>query len=308
LISVYPAGVKTIGFCGRLPLHYASYRKPTLQIIQLLLNRFPEGAAVIDSDGRLPIHLAVVRNAPREAILALIAANPRSLIACNNFGSTPQMLARNEHMHKLLEEEEARLINSSQIVNAEKKEERVSSARSNTVAPKNIGSISQLHPYYISPKRALEMMSTVTKLELFWTTPDGENFGSVPLILARNDHIQSALQKEDDRSKRVSRMMDAVKGLEVVRAAPSGSICKNERHKVGYVKKTQTTGRENFNQGTHKHSSPDKSLSDCTNIPSDNRRNKNMTVTNPVLEKGNGKPPLSMSTPLWTQRSTLLRT
>lgn len=134
LISAYPEGVKKRGFCGRLPLHYASYNKPSLNTIKLLLKNYPEGASIIDSDGRLPVHLAVVRNAPKEAILLLISAYPRSLHTANNFGCTPQMLARNSHIETLLQEEETRPRNVERHIDAMKKFKMVWSAPSGIVS------------------------------------------------------------------------------------------------------------------------------------------------------------------------------
>lgn len=121
LISAYPDGVKKRGFCDRLPLHYAAYNKPSLNIIKLLLKYHPEGAAAVDSDGRMPVHLAVIRNAPKEAILLLISAYPKSLHTANNFGSTPQMLARNEHIQVMLQEEEIRPRNIARNIESMKK-------------------------------------------------------------------------------------------------------------------------------------------------------------------------------------------
>jgi len=118
LIIAYPAGVKKKGFCGRLPLHYAAYNKPSLNIIKLLLKNYPEGASTLDSDGRLPVHLAVVRNAPKESIQQLVTAYPKSLYTQNKFGSTPHMLARNEYIQTMLQEEELRPRYLSQKIDA----------------------------------------------------------------------------------------------------------------------------------------------------------------------------------------------
>jgi len=134
LLSVHPAGVKEKGFCGRLPLHYASYNRPSLNVIKLLLKNYPEGASVIDSDGRLPVHLAVVRNAPKEAILILISAYPKSLYMTNKFGSTPQMLASNQHIESILEEEEVRPRNVEQTIDAVKKFKMVWTAENGIVS------------------------------------------------------------------------------------------------------------------------------------------------------------------------------
>jgi hypothetical protein len=96
------------GFCGRLPLHYAAYSKPSVNVIKLLLRHHPEAAKELDQDGRLPLHLAVVRNAPKQSMQALIEAYPKALSTPNSFGNTPIMLARNEHVAKILEEEAVR--------------------------------------------------------------------------------------------------------------------------------------------------------------------------------------------------------
>merc|ERR1712194_219113 len=73
--------------------------------MKLLLEKYPEGASMKDSDGRLPVHLAVVRNAPEEVIQTLIMAFPESLITHNNFGSTPQMLARTNSVLSVFKDE-----------------------------------------------------------------------------------------------------------------------------------------------------------------------------------------------------------
>lgn len=138
LLSTYPAGAKEKGFCGRLPLHYASYNRPSLNVIKLLLKNYPQGASVIDSDGRLPVHLAVVRNAPKEAILILIAAYPKSLYMPNKFGSTPQMLASNQHIQSILEEEEVRPRNVEQTIDAVKKLKMVWTAENGIVSKNEI--------------------------------------------------------------------------------------------------------------------------------------------------------------------------
>eukprot|EP00559_Dactyliosolen_fragilissimus_P000731 CAMPEP_0184867328 /NCGR_PEP_ID=MMETSP0580-20130426/26067_1 /TAXON_ID=1118495 /ORGANISM="Dactyliosolen fragilissimus" /LENGTH=439 /DNA_ID=CAMNT_0027367545 /DNA_START=143 /DNA_END=1463 /DNA_ORIENTATION=- len=106
LISANPDGVKAKGFCGRLPLHYAVYNKPSLHVIKVLLSHYPAGASIKDEDWRLPLHLAVVRNAPKDAIQALINIYPKGLKTPNKFGSTPVLLAQNDHIFKMLLEEE----------------------------------------------------------------------------------------------------------------------------------------------------------------------------------------------------------
>jgi len=107
LLSAYPYGVRQKGFCGRLPLHYAvynKYNKPSLDNIYLLLLNFPEGISTVDVDGYLPIHLAVIHNAPKKCIETLIAAYPKSLRECNKHGNTPQMLAKNDFLYSILDE------------------------------------------------------------------------------------------------------------------------------------------------------------------------------------------------------------
>jgi len=105
LIHTNKSALQKKGFCGRLPLHYAAYNKPSVNVIKLLLRHYPDGANEVDMDGRLPLHLAVVRNAPKQTIIALIEANPRALVTANSFGNVPAMLARNEHVANLLNEE-----------------------------------------------------------------------------------------------------------------------------------------------------------------------------------------------------------
>lgn len=121
LYRSYPNAISQPGFCGRLPLHYASYSKPSLHVIQFLLNQYPDGASKFDNDGRLPLHLAIVRNAPKQAIQALIEAYPKSIFIPNNFGMTPEMLARNEHVYNLLIEEKAKPRHINQKLDIEKK-------------------------------------------------------------------------------------------------------------------------------------------------------------------------------------------
>ena len=116
-----PSGIQQKGFCGRLPLHYASYSKPSLHVIKFLLTQYPDGAQQFDDDGRLPLHLAVVRNAPKQAIQALIAAYPKSLSVPNHYGNTPVMLARNDHVHELLLEEQNKPRGVTQKLDIEKK-------------------------------------------------------------------------------------------------------------------------------------------------------------------------------------------
>jgi ankyrin repeat protein len=108
LLHANKDALSTKGFCGRLPIHYAAYNKPQVNVIKLLLKHYPEGAKVLDADGRLPLHLAVIRNANKQTIQALIEAYPQSLNKSNGFGNTPAMLCRNEHVEALLEEEKQR--------------------------------------------------------------------------------------------------------------------------------------------------------------------------------------------------------
>jgi len=105
LVHANKSALEKKGFCGRLPLHYAAYSKPSVNVIKLLLQHYPAGSQKIDMDGRLPLHLAVVRNAPKQSIQALIEAHPKALVTANAFGNTPVMLARNEHVAAILEEE-----------------------------------------------------------------------------------------------------------------------------------------------------------------------------------------------------------
>lgn len=155
LLYAHPEGVKAKGFCGRLPLHYASYNKPSLNIIKLLLKNYPEGACMKDSDGRLPVHLAVVRNAPKEAILVLISAFPKSLHTPNNFGSTPGMLARNEHIEHILLDEESRPRNVEKTMETVKKLQMVWSATNGIVSKNEIGLKKRPHTtgHILKPKK-----------------------------------------------------------------------------------------------------------------------------------------------------------
>ena len=117
----YLTGIQKKGFCGRLPLHYASYNKPSLHVIKFLLRHYPDGASKFDDDGRLPLHLAVVRNAPKQAIQELISAYPKSLTVSNQFGNTPEMLARNDHVYELLIAEKNKPRKIDQHLDLEKK-------------------------------------------------------------------------------------------------------------------------------------------------------------------------------------------
>ena len=121
LVHTNRSALQKKGFCGRLPLHYAAYNKPSVNVIKLLLRHHPGGANEVDMDGRLPLHLAVVRNAPKQALLALIEANPRALVTANSFGNTPAMLARNDHVADLLDEEAKRPRGIKQKMQLEKK-------------------------------------------------------------------------------------------------------------------------------------------------------------------------------------------
>lgn len=103
LIHTNPSALSTKGFCGRLPLHYCSYVKPTVNVIKLLLRYYHKAASIFDDDGRLPLHLAVLRNAPNLVIQTLIDANPMALISLNKFGNTPDMICQNEYIHSMLE-------------------------------------------------------------------------------------------------------------------------------------------------------------------------------------------------------------
>jgi hypothetical protein len=121
LHKCFPTAIQQKGFCGRLPLHYASYSKPSLMLIKYLIKHYPDGASKFDDDGRLPLHLAVLRNAPKQAIQELIAAYPKSLSIPNNYGNTPEMLARNEHVYELLMQEKDKPRNINQQLDIEKK-------------------------------------------------------------------------------------------------------------------------------------------------------------------------------------------
>ena len=121
LIHANKSALQKRGFCGRLPLHYAAYSKPSVNVIKLLLRHYPEAAKRLDDDGRLPLHLAVIRNAPKQSMQAIIDANPAALLAKNKFGSTPVMLARNEHVAELLSDEANKPRNIKKKIEAEKK-------------------------------------------------------------------------------------------------------------------------------------------------------------------------------------------
>ena len=125
LIHTNKAALQKRGFCGRLPLHYAAYSKPSVNVIKLLLRHFPGAVKEIDDDGRLPLHLAVIRNAPKQSMQAIIDAYPRALKTPNKFGSTPVMLARNEHVEALLKDEVNRPRDMKKKIQTEKKLVRV---------------------------------------------------------------------------------------------------------------------------------------------------------------------------------------
>jgi len=121
LIHTNKAALEKRGFCGRLPLHYAAYSKPSVNVIKLLLRHFPDAAKKFDDDGRLPLHLAVIRNAPKQSMQAVIDAYPKALTTPNRFGSTPVMLARNELVETLLIDEANRPRDARKKIQTEKK-------------------------------------------------------------------------------------------------------------------------------------------------------------------------------------------
>lgn len=134
LIHTNKEALQKRGFCGRLPLHYAAYSKPSVNVIKLLLRHHPAAAKELDDDGRLPLHLAVIRNAPKQSIQAIIDAYPEALKSRNKFGSTPIMLARNEHIEDLLYDEMNKPRKLSQKIQTEKKLTQVwSNSRLNPV-------------------------------------------------------------------------------------------------------------------------------------------------------------------------------
>lgn len=247
LITAYPAGVKKKGFCGRLPLHYASYKKPSLHTIKILLKNYPEGVSEVDSDGRLPIHLAVVRNAPKEVILMLSNAYPKSLCIPNKFGSTPPMLARNVHMHHLLQEEEDRLGNISQKVDAMKK--------------------------LIAAKGAPFKMSMLKK------------FSNLPKTSTRNDEIQYTPLREKPESTQESRMHNIMKKLDMLWPSPSGIVSKDGKHTRGYSEKSYTIGHVDSNKSIYTRSLPDKCLSNNFDIYADDQQPEETEEIHPTIEE-----------------------
>jgi ankyrin repeat protein len=74
LVENYPDGVQSIAQSGLLPLHYALQRRVAapLEVIQVLIEAYPDAVNVTDTDGKLPLHTACTYGPTLEIIQLLL--------------------------------------------------------------------------------------------------------------------------------------------------------------------------------------------------------------------------------------------
>jgi len=96
LISAYRKGAQCCDDQGMLPLHYATGNQASIEVIRLLLLANPEGTSIPDPHGMLPLHfMAQWGPSSLQALDALLFANRDSLRGKDNEGYTALDLAVN---------------------------------------------------------------------------------------------------------------------------------------------------------------------------------------------------------------------
>lgn len=86
LLAAHPESVQIRDSYGDLPIHIASDKEASLELIELLINGFPEGIRQRDRLNRLPIHICLENDSSDEVILFLLHQWPESAKELNENG------------------------------------------------------------------------------------------------------------------------------------------------------------------------------------------------------------------------------
>jgi ankyrin repeat protein len=70
-------------------LHYACYKKPSLEMVQVLVERNPAALEAANNAGNLPLHYACLYKAPLEAVQFLVERNPATAGMVDTSGAFP---------------------------------------------------------------------------------------------------------------------------------------------------------------------------------------------------------------------------
>jgi len=89
VLAAAPGAAKQQDALGRVPLHYAVFSHDSLEIILTLIRTYPAGIKVMDYKGWLPIHVACRCGTTLPIMRALLESYPRSTLRTTTGGMTP---------------------------------------------------------------------------------------------------------------------------------------------------------------------------------------------------------------------------
>ena len=101
LLKAFPDGASSADDNGRLPLHFACWKRANVEVVEALLVGYKESAQARDVHGRLALHVACEFGASEEVVKLLVRSFPASIYVADLFQRTPlKITSSTKYSHK----------------------------------------------------------------------------------------------------------------------------------------------------------------------------------------------------------------